>query len=63
MAEEPFGYSVSETARRLGVCRNTIYRAAAKGEIDLVKFQNRSIITARSLHAKLNGGRTPELVS
>ncbi len=56
MADEPLGYSISEAQRRLGnVSRNTIYRAVNREELELVKIGTRSIITARSVNALLNG--------
>jgi|GEM_PF-2915038 len=51
--EQPFGYSISKTAQLLGVCRNTVYRASERGELDIVKIANRSIVTAASLQRRL----------
>jgi hypothetical protein len=56
VADETLGYSIPEAQRRLGnVSRNTIYRAVHRDDLELVKIGTRSIITARSVHALLNG--------
>ena len=58
--DEPLGYSVTETQRRLGnISRNSVYRAVNRQDLELVKIGTRSIITARSVNALLN--RSAEL--
>lgn len=54
--DEAFGYTIDEARKRLGgMCRTSLYRAVHRKELELVKVGGRSIITARSLNALLNG--------
>ena len=48
-------YSVSEAARAMGVCRNTLIKLVREGRIRVVRAGDRSLIPAASLQAFLGG--------
>jgi excisionase family DNA binding protein len=51
-------YKVSNAMKRLDVCRATIYRMAARGELELVKIGQRATrITAESIDRAIAAGK------
>lgn len=51
-------YKVSSAMKRLDVCRATIYRMAARGELELVKVSTRATrVTAASIERAIEAGR------
>lgn len=47
-------YKVSSAMRMLDVCRSTIYRMAARGELQLVKLSERATrVTAESIEREI----------
>lgn len=51
-------YKVSSAMKRLDVCRATIYRMAARGELELVKIGQRATrITAESIDRAIAAGK------
>lgn len=48
-------YSIDEAASELGLCRNTIYRLAASGELPTIRLGKRMLVPAPALHALLEG--------
>jgi hypothetical protein len=59
-APQPLLHSVNET-RRLsgGVCRASIYNAIKRGELEVVRFCGRTMITDRSLRKRLGIDNPP----
>jgi hypothetical protein len=59
-AVQPLAHSVNE-ARRIagGISRTAIYDAIHRGELEVVKFCGRTLITDRSLRACLGGDNPP----
>lgn len=54
-------YKVSSAMKKLDVCRATIYRMAARGELDLVKISERATrVTAESMERAIAGGKKKE---
>jgi excisionase family DNA binding protein len=54
---EPALYKVTNAMKRLDVCRATIYRMAARGELELVKVGRATRITSSSLDRVINSGK------
>jgi excisionase family DNA binding protein len=53
-------YKISSVMKKLDVCRATIYRMAARGELELVKIGQRATrITADSIERAIAAGKTP----
>jgi len=51
-------YKVSSAMKRLDVCRATIYRMAARGELELVKIGQRATrITSDSIERAIAAGK------
>ena len=51
-------YKVSSAMKKLDVCRATIYRMAARGELVLVKISERATrVTAESIERAIEGGK------
>jgi excisionase family DNA binding protein len=50
-------YKVTNAMKRLDVCRATIYRMAARGELELVKVGRATRITSSSLDRVINSGK------
>jgi predicted site-specific integrase-resolvase len=52
-------YKVSSAMKRLDVCRATIYRMAARGELDLVKLSERATrVTSDSIERAIAAGKS-----
>ena len=45
-----------DAARMLGLGRNAVYDAIARGEIPVIRFGRRIVIPKRALERMLNGG-------
>ena len=53
-------YKISSVMKKLDVCRATIYRMPARGELELVKIGQRATrITADSIERAIAAGKTP----
>lgn len=52
---QKLAYSVAEVAERLGVSRNTVYRAAKKGDLPSMRVSGRLLIPRAALERKLEG--------
>ena len=50
---EPLAHSIDETARLLGLSRDTIHRLIRDGELARVKIGSRTLVTTRSMHKLL----------
>lgn len=53
---ERLTYSVLEAAQKLGLSKNSVYQACAKGEIPHIKIGKRILIPKVSLERLLSGG-------
>jgi len=51
--------SVPEAARVLGVCEKTAYRAAARGDLPVVRIGKRILVSRRRLAALVDGEPVP----
>lgn len=56
---EPLAYSIHETARMLGLSRDTIHRLIRRGDLARVKVGSRTLIPSRSIHELLDEGEAP----
>lgn len=55
---EQTNYKITSAMKKLDVCRATIYRMAARGEIDIVKLRLRcTTVTAESIERAIAAGR------
>ncbi len=52
----PRAYSVAETARRLGVCRDTVYDLIYRGQLRSTRLGRRRVIPASALAELLDKG-------
>jgi excisionase family DNA binding protein len=52
-------FKVTSAMKKLDVSRATIYRMAARGELDLVKFGRATRVTGESIDRLLNAGGPP----
>lgn len=50
-------YRVSSVMKKLDVCRATIYRMVARGELDLVKIGTATRITSESIDRVISAGK------
>jgi len=51
-------YKVSSAMKKLDVCRATIYRMAARGELEIVKIGQRATrVTAESIERAIAAGK------
>lgn len=55
MENDKLTYSVDETAKFLGVARNSAYEAIARGEIPVIKVGRRLLVPKVALEKLLNG--------
>jgi len=56
---EPILYRVTTAMKKLNVCRATIYRMAARGELELVRIGQRATrITAESIDRAIAAGKS-----
>ena len=55
MERDKLTFSVDETAKILGVGRNSAYEAIARGEIPVVKVGKRLLVPKAALERLLNG--------
>ena len=53
---ERLTYSVLEAAQKLGLSKNSVYQACAKGEIPHIKIGKRILIPKVSLERLFSGG-------
>jgi excisionase family DNA binding protein len=53
-------YRISSVMKKLDVCRATVYRMAARGELEFVKIGQRATrVTAESIDRAIAAGKTP----
>lgn len=50
-------YRIKNAMQKLDVCRATIYRMAARGELDLVKIGRTTRVTSASLDRIISAGK------
>ena len=51
-------YRISSVMKKLDVCRATVYRMAARGELELVKIGQRATrVTAESIERAISAGK------
>jgi excisionase family DNA binding protein len=53
-AQGPAFYSVAETARVLGMCEMTLYRAIAAGQFPAIRIRSRVIVPVRAIQAMVD---------
>ncbi len=57
---EPLAHTVNNSRRLAGgVCRQTIYDMIHAGELEAIKFGGRTLVTDRSLRARLGLNKPP----
>jgi excisionase family DNA binding protein len=52
----PLAYSVKEASKVSSLGKTTLYRHANRGSLRMIRIGGRTVITAESLHALLEGG-------
>jgi excisionase family DNA binding protein len=55
MEDNKLTFSVTETARILGIGRNSAYEAVARGEIPVIRVGKRLLVPKAALEKLLNG--------
>lgn len=55
IAPEPLAYSVSDACKVSSIGKTRIYQLAAEGRLEICKVGKRTLITARSLRALIEG--------
>lgn len=55
MENEKLTFTVDETAKMLGIGRNSAYEAIARGEIPIIKFGKRLLVPKTALEKLLDG--------
>lgn len=64
MDELRMTYTVTETAKRLGVSKGLVYSLMKRGDLPFIRFGNRKLIPAESLELKIErsmiGYREPD---
>lgn len=60
--DENLVYTVSETARLLGLSRNSTYQGVLKGEIPSFRVGKRILIPRRAIEAMLESASKPKIV-
>jgi hypothetical protein len=60
MDHVPLGYSIADATRVSSISRASLYRLAARGDIEMVRVGRRTIVTAASLTRLLHAAPSPE---
>ncbi|MEK7352915.1 MAG: helix-turn-helix domain-containing protein [Chloroflexota bacterium] len=58
MEDNKLTFTVNETAKILGIGRNSAYEAVARGEIPVIKVGKRLLVPKAALEKLLNGNQT-----